>query len=300
MTATQELLERPGIAPSVGRMGRGRRRLWRFVVKQPVGAASAVVAILFVIVAVFADVLITHDVRELSGPRLQAPNAEYWFGTDHLGRDVYSRVIYGTRLSLVISLTAVVIGTTLGTVIGVVSAYIGGYVDLALQRVVDALLSFPGLIFAIALVGLVGPSVKNVAIAIGIVTAPSLSRIVRGPVLSVKQDVYVEAARSLGASGTRIMLRHILPNVTAVIIVVATARLGAAILIESGLSFLGLGPSPDTPTWGQMLSGDALFVMETAWWLALAPGAAITLVVLAFNLFGDTLRDMWDPRLRGG
>jgi peptide/nickel transport system permease protein len=171
--------------------------------------------------------------------------------------------------------------------------------DLVLQRVVDAALAFPALILAIALVGLVGPSVKNVSIAIGLVTFPSLSRIVRGPVLSVKEQAYVEAARSVGAGGVRIMLRHILPNIMAVIIVVATARFGSAILVESSLSFLGLGPPPPTPTWGAMLSGDAIYIMQTAWWLAVFPGAAITLVVLGFNLFGDALRDVLDPRMRG-
>jgi ABC-type dipeptide/oligopeptide/nickel transport system permease subunit len=145
----------------------------------------------------------------------------------------------------------------------------------------------------------VGPSVKNVAIAIGLVTFPSLSRIVRGPVLSLKEQQFVEAARGIGASNARIMLRHIIPNVMAVVIVVATARFGSAILVESSLSFLGLGPPPPTPTWGSMLSGDAIYVMQTAWWLAVFPGAAITLVVLGFNLFGDALRDVLDPRLRG-
>ncbi len=230
---------------------------------------------------------------------LKAPSGAHYFGTDNYGRDVFSRVVYGAWISLQVSVIAVAIGTVVGTLIGVLSGFFGGHVDMVLQRIVDAVLSFPGLILALALVGLVGPSVKNVAIAIGITTFPSLSRIVRAPVLSIKEQAFVEAARNIGASNPRIMVRHILPNIMAVIIVIATARFGSAILVESSLSFLGLGPPPPTPTWGSMLSGDAIYIMQTAWWLAVFPGLAITLVVLGFNLFGDSLRDVLDPRLRG-
>lgn len=271
----------------------------RFARRKPLGAASAVVAIGFVLVAVFAPLIGTHDVREMSADRFLAPGTDHFFGTDQYGRDIFSRIVYGSRLSLAISLLAVTIGTVAGTAIGLVSGYFGGRVDLIVQRFVDALLAFPGLILALVMVGLVGSSPRNVAIAIGIVTIAPLSRVVRGPVMSIKENTYVEAARATGAPSLRVMARHIIPNVAPVIIVLATARLGQAILIESGISFLGLGPSPDTPTWGQMLSGDALYVMETAWWLAVFPGLAITLVVLAFNLLGDALRDVWDPHLRG-
>lgn len=273
--------------------------LWKFTHRKPLGAASALVAFGLVFIAIAAPLIATHDPREISLDRFHAPSAQYLFGTDQFGRDIFSRVVYGSRLSLVISLTAVTIGTVFGTAVGLASAYIGGRTDLVIQRFVDAMLSFPGLVFAIALVGLVGPSVKNVAIAIGVVTAPSMARIIRGPVFAIKENAYVEAARGLGGTSIRVMLRHILPNLLPLIIVISTSRLGAAILVESGLSFLGLGPSPDTPTWGQMLSGDALYTLEVAWWLAIFPGLAITVVVLAFNLLGDALRDVLDPHLRG-
>jgi peptide/nickel transport system permease protein len=272
----------------------------KFVRHKPLGALGAAIALALVVVAVLHPFIATHDPNAISPDELlKGPSRAHYFGTDNFGRDVFSRVVYGAGISLQVSVTAVLIGTVLGTVIGVLSGYFGGAVDLALQRVVDAALSFPGLVLALALVGLVGPSVRNVSIAIGIVTFPSLSRIVRGPVLSIKEQAYVEAARGVGAGHLRLMVRHILPNIMAVIIVVATARLGSAILVESSLSFLGLGPPPPTPTWGAMLSGDAIYIMHTAWWLAVFPGAAITLVVLGFNLFGDALRDVLDPRLRG-
>lgn len=274
--------------------------VWRFTRRKPLGAFGAVITLALTLMAVFHPWIATHDPNALSPNEVLAGvSASHYFGTDNYGRDVFSRVMYGAWTSLQVSLIAVAIGTVLGTVVGVVSGYFGGTTDMVLQRIVDAALAFPSLILAIALVGLVGPSVKNVSVAIGVVTFPSLARIVRGPVLSIKEQAYVEAARSVGAGHTRLMFRHILPNIMAAVIVVATARLGSAILVESSLSFLGLGPPPPTPTWGAMLSGDAIYVMQTAWWLAVFPGAAITLVVLGFNLFGDALRDVLDPRLRG-
>jgi peptide/nickel transport system permease protein len=274
--------------------------IWKFARQKPLGAFGGLVVLLLTVLAIFHAWIATYDPNALSTNEvLKGLSSAHYFGTDNYGRDVFSRVIYGAWPSLEVSMIAVGLGTALGTIVGVVSGYLGGSVDMALQRFVDAVLSFPGLILAIALVGLVGPSIKNVSIAIGIVTFPSLARIVRGPVLSIKQQQYVEAARSTGAGGIRIMLRHILPNITAIIIVVATARFGSAILIEASLSFLGLGPPPPTPTWGGMLSGDAIYIMQSAWWLAVFPGLAITLVVLGFNLFGDALRDVWDPHLRG-
>ncbi|HEX2282402.1 MAG TPA: ABC transporter permease, partial [Thermomicrobiales bacterium] len=220
---------------------------WKFIRQKPLGAFGALIAIVLVLMAALHPWLATHDPNALSPNEvLAAPSMDHFFGTDAFGRDIFSRVVYGAWTSLQVSLIAVAIGTVLGTLVGVVSGYFGGVADMVLQRVVDATISFPGLILAIALVGLVGPSVKNVAIAIGFVTFPSLARIVRGPVLSIKEQQYVEAARGTGASSTRIMARHIVPNLMAVIIVVATARFGSAILVESSLSFLGLGPPPPT------------------------------------------------------
>lgn len=272
----------------------------RFCRRKPLGAFGGAVTLALVVMAAIHPWIATHDPNALNpNDVLHGLSSSHLFGTDNYGRDVYSRVVYGAWASLEVCIISVAIGTVLGTAIGVISGYFGGAVDMVLQRFVDATLAFPGLILAIALVGLVGPSVKNVSIAIGLVTFPSLSRIVRGPVLSIKEQPYVEAARSTGASSLRIMLRHVLPNLAAIVIVVTTARFGAAILVESSLSFLGLGPPPPTATWGSMLSGDAIYIMQTAWWLAFFPGAAITLVVLGFNLFGDALRDVLDPRLRG-
>ncbi|HLZ72299.1 MAG TPA: ABC transporter permease [Dehalococcoidia bacterium] len=272
----------------------------RFCRRKPLGAFGGAITLVLIVMAIVHPWIATHDPNALNPNEvLHGISGRHYFGTDNYGRDVYSRVVYGAWASLEVSIISVAIGTAIGTAIGVVSGYFGGAVDMVLQRVVDAALAFPGLILAIALVGLVGPSVKNVSIAIGLVTFPSLSRIVRGPVLSIKEQPYLEAARSTGANSLRIMVRHILPNITAIIIVVVTARFGTAILVESSLSFLGLGPPPPTATWGSMLSGDAIYIMQTAWWLAFFPGAAITLVVLGFNLFGDALRDVLDPRLRG-
>lgn len=287
-------------ARSVSRRRSWLAGLWKFVRQKPLGAFGAVIALMLVMMALFHPWIATYDPNALSPNEvLKGVSQAHYFGTDNYGRDVFSRVVYGAWTSLEVSIIAVVLGTVLGTLIGVLSGYFGGTVDMVLQRAMDAALAFPALILAIALVGLVGPSVKNVSIAIGLVTFPSLSRIVRGPVLSIKEQPYVEAARGTGAGDLRIMLRHILPNIMSLIIVMATARFGSAILVESSLSFLGLGPPPPTPTWGAMLSGDAIYIMQTAWWLAVFPGIAITLVVLGFNLVGDALRDVWDPRLRG-
>jgi peptide/nickel transport system permease protein len=290
----------PLVGPALGPRRTPLAGVWKFCRRKPLGALGAVITVVLVLAAVLHPVIATHDPNALdTNAVLKGPTADHWFGTDNTGRDVYSRVVYGAWISLQVAIISVAIGALLGCAIGVTSGYFGGKTDLILQRIVDAALSFPALILAIALVGLVGPSVRNVSIAIGLVTFPSLSRVVRGPVLAVKEQQFIEAAHGIGASNWRIMLRHILPNIMAVVIVVVTARFGAAILVESSLSFLGLGPPPPTPTWGSMLSGDAIYIMQTAWWLAVFPGAAITLVVLGFNLFGDALRDVLDPRMRG-
>ncbi len=292
--------------PVLSEGGRSGNGSWlsgviRFVRRKPLAAFGGITTLLLIFVAIAHPWIATHDPNKLfTNDVLAGLSGTHLFGTDNFGRDVFSRVVYGAWTSLEVSIIAVFIGTVLGTAIGIASGYLGGTTDMVLQRLVDATLAFPGLILAIALVGLVGASVKNVAIAIGLVTFPSLSRIVRGPVMSLKEQQFIEAARGTGATNLRIMVRHILPNIMAVVIVVSTARFGAAILVESSLSFLGLGPPPPTATWGAMLSGDAIYTMQAAWWLAFFPGAAITLVVLGFNLFGDGLRDVMDPRLRGG
>lgn len=227
------------------------------------------------------------------------PSAEHWMGTDNFGRDVFSRILYGTRVSMQVSTLAIAISVALGTTVGLVSGYLGGWLDLILQRLVDACMAIPPMVLALVLVGFFSPSIRLLIIALGFVFSLGLVRLVRGAVLSAKHNVYVEAARTLGAPDVRIMFRHILPNVMAPVIVVATAQLGSVILAEASLSFLGFGPPPPDATWGSMLSGESRTYMTVAWWMAVFPGLAITLAVLGFNLLGDALRDVWDPRLRG-
>lgn len=276
------------------------RALWSVMKRKPLGVASACLILLLVCTAIFADVLAPYD-PFLARPerRLLPPSWPHPFGTDDIGRDVFSRVVYGARLSLWVGLLAVGIGTFSGTLIGLSCGYWEGRLDLVLQRFMDALMTIPGLILALAIVSVLTPNTTNAMLAIAIVIIPGNSRIVRGAVLSAKQNPYVEAARALGGSHLRIIASHIFPNVTAPILIIASIWLGNAIFIEASLSFLGLGTQPPTPSWGLMLSGTGRAYMEQAPWLAIFPGLAISLAVLGFNLFGDTLRDVWDPKLRG-
>jgi peptide/nickel transport system permease protein len=279
-------------------LGRGQA-LWGVIKRKPLGMASAALIVLLVFTAIFAKVLAPYDPLSTRPEiRLAPPSWEHPFGTDDIGRDVLSRVIYGSRISLWVGLLAVGIGTLAGTIIGLVSGYWEGWLDLGLQRVMDALMAIPGLILALAIVSVLTPSTTNAMLAIAVVIIPGNSRIVRGAVLSAKQNPYVEAAQALGCGHLRIIASHILPNVTAPILIIASIWLGNAILIEASLSFLGLGTQPPTPSWGLMLSSTGRAFMEQAPWLAIFPGLAISLAVLGFNLFGDTLRDAWDPKLR--
>jgi peptide/nickel transport system permease protein len=268
--------------------------------RKPLGTAAASIILLIVFTAIFADVLAPYDPL-FTHPeiRLAPPSWQHPFGTDDIGRDVFSRIIYGARISLWVGLLAVGIGTVAGTIIGLICGYWEGRVDLVLQRFMDALMAIPGLILALAIVAVLTPNTTNAMLAIAVVIIPGNSRIVRGAVLAAKQNRYVEAAQAIGCRHPRIILSHILPNVTAPILVIASIWLGNAILIEATLSFLGVGTQPPDPSWGLMLSSTGRAFMEQAPWLALFPGLAISLAVLAFNLFGDTLRDAWDPKLRG-
>lgn len=284
---------------SVARKSR-LQALWRFTKRKPLGAASASLILLIVFTAIFANVLAPFDPL-LTRPeiRLEPPSWQHLFGTDDIGRDVFSRIIYGARISLWVGLLAVGIGTFVGTIIGLICGYWEGRLDLVLQRFMDALMAIPGLILALAIVSVLTPNTTNAMLAIAVVIIPGNSRIVRGAVLSAKQNPYVEAARALGCRHLHIIVRHILPNVTAPILIIASIWLGNAIFIEASLSFLGLGTQPPTPSWGLMLSSTGRAFMEQAPWLAIFPGLAISLAVLGFNLLGDTLRDIWDPKLRG-
>ena len=273
--------------------------VWKFIVTKPLGAAGGAVILLMAAVAIFADVIAPHDPFELS-QRLQfgPPSLSHWLGTDEFGRDVLTRLIYGARIALFIGFAAAFFGSTGGAIIGVVSAYMGGKTDLYIQRVMDIILAFPLLVLALAIVSVLGRSIPNLVIAISIPVIPRTARIVRSSALSAKENVYVEAARAVGSSHIRVMFRHIIPNVMAPYLIVLTAQLGSAILVEASLSFLGLGTAEPTPSWGLMLSGGAPLYAEKAPWLAIFPGIAISLAVFGFNLFGDSLRDALDPRLR--
>ena len=275
------------------------RLLWLALRRKPLGAVSAGIILLLVLTAIFAGVLAPYDPLETRPDiRLQPPSREHLFGTDDIGRDVLSRIIHGSRISLWVGLLAVSIGTAVGMLVGLVCGYWEGRIDLLLQRLMDAVQAIPGLILALAIVSVLTPNTTNAMIAIALVIIPGNSRIVRGAVLSAKQNRYVEAAEALGCRHLHILPRHILPNLAAPILIIASIWLGNAILIEATLSFLGLGTQPPIPSWGLMLSSTGRAFMEQAPWLAIFPGLAISLAVLAFNLFGDTLRDAWDPKLR--
>ena len=285
-------------AEPVGALGRAHA-LWTTIRRKPLGAVSAAVLVTLVLTAIFADVLAPFDPLETRPEiRLQAPSRAHPFGTDDIGRDVLSRIVHGARISLWVGLLAVGICTFAGMIIGLLCGYCEGRVDLILQRVMDAVQAIPGLMLALAIVSVLKPSTTNAMLAIAVVIIPGNSRIVRGAVLTTKQNRYVEAAHAIGCRHPRIILSHILPNVTAPILVIASIWLGNAILIEATLSFLGLGTQPPTPSWGLMLSSTGRAFMEQAPWLAIFPGLAISVAVLGFNLFGDTLRDAWDPKLR--
>jgi peptide/nickel transport system permease protein len=273
--------------------------LWAVVKRKPLGMVSAALLAVIVVTAIFADVLAPYDPLATQPEiRLSAPSWSHPFGTDDIGRDVLSRVIHGSRISLWVGLLAVGIGTVAGMIIGLLCGYCEGRVDLLMQRVMDAIQAIPGLLLALAIVSVLKPNTTNAMLAIAIVIIPGNSRIVRGAVLSAKQNRYVEAAQALGCQHQRIIVSHILPNVTAPILIIASIWFGNAILIEATLSFLGVGTQPPTPSWGLMLSSTGRAFMEQAPWLAVFPGLAISLSVLGFNLFGDTLRDAWDPKLR--
>jgi len=279
-------------------------RVWRLTTRmfreKPLGAAGGVLFLVFLFCGIFADVLAPHDFNEINPiERLKAPSWEFPFGTDNLGRDVLSRCLYGAQLSVIISLSAATLATLVSLLIGVVSGYLGGKADMLVQRFVDAWMSFPDLVILIVVVSVMGPSMSTVILTLGLLLGIGGSRIVRSAVVSVRENMYVHAAQSIGASTPRILWKHIVPNVLPPVIVLFTTRIGAVILAESGLAFLGLGVPPPAPTWGGMLTGTGRQFMFQGPWLALAPGLCLTLVVYATNVFGDALRDLLDPRMRG-
>ncbi|MBI4280282.1 MAG: ABC transporter permease [Armatimonadetes bacterium] len=276
-----------------------RDNLWlrRLFLRHPIGAMGAALIGTLVAVALLAPLLAPYRPAAQIAQRLQPPSPAHLLGTDEFGRDMLSRIIYGSRISIFVGLVAVGIALTAGVAIGLLSGYFGGRMDHLAMRVMDIIFSFPALILAIAITGILGPSLTNATIAIGIVYTPTFARLARGTVLSVLQHEYVTAARALGASDARIMRVHVLPNIAAPITVQTTLNLSTAILAEAALSFLGLGTQPPDPSWGTML-GTGRRYMESAPWVAVFPGLAIMMAVLGFNLLGDGLRDILDPRLR--
>jgi peptide/nickel transport system permease protein len=283
--------------PAMPTTSKLRGRGWLRISRNRLGMLGAAMILVALLVAVTAPVVSPYDPSSQAFRRLLPPDAEHLMGTDELGRDTASRIVYGSRVSLQVGGLAVMIGLVLGTVIGVSAGFYGGRLDDWLMRVVDIMFAFPGLILAIVISGLLGPSRTNAMLAIGIVFAPAFARVVRGSVLAVMQEGYMEAARVTGLKDRRMIVRYILPNITAALIVMTSVYLSTAILTEAGLSYLGLGTQPPEPSWGGMLSA-ARNYMELSPWMAFFPGAAIMLVVLGFNFLGDGLRDVLDPRLR--
>ncbi len=288
-TAVEELPEKPPLPAVVLDLMR----------RKPLGAAGAIIVVLMLLMALSADFIAPYNPVANDFDRMhQPPNVENWLGTDQFGRDLLSRIIYGARTALFVGFVSAVFGATLGLVLGVASAYFGGYFDLILQRVMDVFMAFPLVIMALAVVSILGTGAQYVIIAITIPFVPRCARVVRSSALAIREIPYIDAARACGFGHTRIILRHMVPNVMAPYLIMLTAFVGQAILLEAVLSYLGLGVQEPTPAWGLMLQGGAEEYAESAPWMAIFPGLAISLAVFGFNLFGDAVRDALDPKLR--
>jgi len=297
------------IGPIVNYREHARRHaaiLGRFAQRKPVGFASMMLIFLIVFAAIFANLIAPHDpLRQFGDMAFASPfsispeGTPYILGGDTLGRDVFARILYGARISLYVGLASVGLGVAFGSVIGLTSGYLGGWVDNVIQRIMDGTMALPPLILALLIAAVLGPSTFNITVAIAIVWVPTVNRVVRGSVLSAKENTYVTAAHAMGCSDVRVAVRHILPNILAPLTVLATLMIAQAILLEASLSFLGVGTPPPTPSWGAMVSGPARDYIAHEPLLLIFPGAALGLTVLAFSLAGDTLRDMWDPKLKG-
>jgi len=299
----------PASAPSIALEARRLPRtlpwyleVWvQMLRRKPLGTLGAAIVVGMLFLAVFADVLTPYGFAETNlRARFVPSSAAHWLGTDQIGRDVATRILYGARISLYVGFGAVAIASVIATLLGIFSAYWGGRLDLLLQRLVDAWMAFPGLLILMSIMSLLGPSVLNITLVLGIAAGLRESRIVRGVALSIRENTFIESARAMGSGHLRVTLVHILPNVLPTIIVVATTGLSTVILTEASLSFLGLGVPPPQPTWGGMLSLAGLDHMYRAPWLAIWPAVALSLAVFGFNMLGDALRDLLDPRLKGG
>ena len=292
-----------GYSPSY-KVPKRRHPVLHFMVHQPLGAAGLVVIVVMALAAIFAPQIAPYDPLTVDyGAMLVTPSWEHWIGTDSFGRDVLSRIIYGSRTALAVGFLASFLGSTGGAVIGVVSAYFGGKIDMVIQGVMDVLLSFPIIVLALAVVAILGQNIVlgidvNLVVAIAIPMLPRVARVARASALAIRELPYIDAARTAGFSHTRIIFRHIVPNVVAPYLIMLTAYVAQAILSEASLSFLGLGVTEPTPSWGLMLSGAAADFYQQAPWMIIFPGVAISLAVFAFNLFGDSLRDWLDPKIK--
>ena len=292
-------LPREGGLSWLADMARPTLHLLKGLRRKPTGLVSLILLIFLLGSTLLAPWVAPYGMDEATDRFAAAPSLQNWFGTDHLGRDVLSRVLYGGRVSLRVGFAAVFVGLGSGIILGVMCGYFGGWFDMAMQRVVDIFMAVPNILLALTIVASFGAGVLNVTLAIAIGIVPRASRVVRGSTLAVRGQPYIEAAESLGMTSLRLMARHVLPNIMAPIIVIASIQLGVAIIVEASLSFLGLGVPLNVPTWGNMLSGAGLRYMVRAPWMAIAPGLALSFVVISLNLFGDSLRDLLDPRLRG-
>lgn len=296
-SATSELRALPvGERPTV----RPLRAVWWFARRKPLGTLGAVIVAAMLLMAAFADRIAPYGYDDtIRGARMKPPGLAHWLGTDNLSRDLWSRVVYGARVSVTVGFATILLGTVLATAIGVSSGYFGGAYDLVVQRIVDAWMSFPYLVIVLSVMAVLGPGLLNVILSLSIIVTATSSRVIRGATIAVMQHPYVEAARAIGAARGRVVFRHLLPNIAPTIIILATIGLGGVILAESALSFLGFGVPPPYPSWGAMLSGSGRTYMFRAPWMAVWPGVAISLAVFGFNMLGDALRDVLDPRLRG-
>ena len=272
----------------------------RFLRQKPLGTLGIVIMLGFAIMALASPYVVPKDILDTNAKAiLQSPSADAWFGTDQFGRDLFSRTLYGSRISMLVGFAVLVMGTTLGAVLAVITTYIGGKVDLLTQRVVDAMMAIPTLVLALTIMSVLGASMVNLIIAISVATIPNALRTVRSVVLSIKATQYVDSARATGCTSIRIMAFHVAPNCMAPYLVIASVALGGAILAEASLSFLGAGAPEETVTWGSLLSRDKLQYFALAPWMAIFPGLFLTVLVFGINVFGDALRDVLDPRLRG-
>jgi peptide/nickel transport system permease protein len=274
---------------------------YRLIKEKPLGTIGAVIVLILLLAGIFANFLAPYAYDQTYvAPRLSAPSGKFILGTDQLGRDVLSRIIYGARISMIVSLATSALSVSISTTIGTISGFLGGKVDLVVQRFVDAWMCFPGIFLILTIMAILGPGLVQVIIVLAVSGGISGSRVIRSTVVNIKENVYVDAARAIGCPTSTILARHILPNITAPIIIMFTTGMGAAIIAEASISFLGWGIPPPVPSWGGMLSTSGRTYMITAPWLAVWPGLALTFVVYGINMFGDALRDLLDPRLRGG